>query len=226
MREDYEPVIWFKSEMVKKMRDNYQPKYEWPSNCKTQWGGDGIVIKGWDFLGFMEGGMDSAKEVIETKTEKEKETERFYRTAFFEAFPRDPNTFIRGEGETIEDAEKSAWYQFQKVSACDHPEYDRRGYQNGAAFCATCGFFNPYYSEPVSTCCICGVNTYWTSDKQGRIYCEDHADQIPDKDKYFWQTEEYKRETEAFNAFMEIKRAIQEDVVSAKNKLANMEMEE
>lgn len=62
-----------------------------------------------------------------------------YRTAFFEAFPP-PNGFIRGEGETIADAEDAAWSQFIRESGCEH-EFERRNYTNGAGICRHCGGF-------------------------------------------------------------------------------------
>lgn len=62
---------------------------------------------------------------------------------FFEAFP--PGTFIRGEGETIADAEAEAFAQFQSEFACNHVwgRY-REGhgtYTNGAGWCRKCGAF-------------------------------------------------------------------------------------
>lgn len=52
---------------------------DWPDDCFVQGGGDGIVIV-----------RDGDN----------------YNTAYFEAFPKNPDCFIRGEGETMEDAEK------------------------------------------------------------------------------------------------------------------------
>lgn len=48
--------------------------FPWPEDCFCQAGHSGVVF---------------------TKS-------GHYRTAFFEAFPKNPNTFIRGEGSTIE----------------------------------------------------------------------------------------------------------------------------
>lgn len=62
---------------------------------------------------------------------------------FFEAFP--VGTFIRGEGETIEDAERSAFAQYQRDVSCRHLWGRHRPghgtYLNGAAFCRKCGGF-------------------------------------------------------------------------------------
>lgn len=72
-------------------------------------------------------------------------------TPFFEAFP--PNTFIRGEGDTIEDAERKAFAQYEREKSCDHffgRHHPRRGtYTNGGAFCHFCGRFESSYFKPV-----------------------------------------------------------------------------
>jgi hypothetical protein len=62
---------------------------------------------------------------------------------FFEAFP--PGTFIRGEGETIEQAERKAFAQYESEFLCAHVwsrHHERRGtYLNGAGWCRKCGAF-------------------------------------------------------------------------------------
>ena len=63
---------------------------------------------------------------------------------FFEAFPA--GAFIRGEGETIAEAERRAFAQYQRDIACDHVWGRHRPgtnttYTNGAAFCRKCGGF-------------------------------------------------------------------------------------
>jgi hypothetical protein len=67
-----------------------------------------------------------------------------YRTAFVEAFPGD--TFLRGEGATIAEAEDKCWKQFLRWRDCDgsgqgHGPYERRQYRNGAGFCTRCGIW-------------------------------------------------------------------------------------
>ena len=106
-----------------------------------------------------------------------------YTTAFFEAFPRDPDTFIRGQGKTIKDAENDAWEQWERVRGCPGHEFERRGYENGAGFCKHCGFFKSKAFPPSNKCCICGEPTYYTHDIDKNWYCEDHADQKP-KEKW------------------------------------------
>jgi hypothetical protein len=62
---------------------------------------------------------------------------------FFEAFP--PGTFIRGDGDTIEQAERKAFAQYEREFLCAHAwgrHHERRGtYLNGAAWCRKCGAF-------------------------------------------------------------------------------------
>jgi hypothetical protein len=104
-----------------------------------------------------------------------------YRTAFFEAFPEDPNTFIRGEGKDIVEAEENAWVQFEKIKNCKEHEFERKGYRNGGGFCKNCGLFSVVF-EPLEKCCICGVPTYYTYDKDDNWYCPEHERlMLPDK---------------------------------------------
>ena len=68
--------------------------------------------------------------------------ENSYRTAFVEAFPG--NTFLRGEGRTIIEAEDACWKKYLTWRDCDgsgnkHGPYERRQYRNGAGFCTRCG---------------------------------------------------------------------------------------
>jgi hypothetical protein len=64
-------------------------------------------------------------------------------TPFFEAFP--PGTFIRGEGETIDAAERDAFAQYERESICKHlwgRRSAKRGtYLNGAGWCRKCDAF-------------------------------------------------------------------------------------
>lgn len=128
----------------------------WAEGCGVQCGDSGIV--------FVQGGKS-------------------YMTAFFEAFPKNPNTFIRGEGVTIFDAEEDAWNQLQKFSACTHPDFEKRGYTNGAGFCVQCGMFKSKAFEPWEPCRFCSKPTYYTQDNQGRWCCEECKHLIPEEDK-------------------------------------------
>lgn len=98
------------------IRTDCDAQYDWPAGTFLQGGTRGVVFGG-------EGGP--------------------YRTAFVEAFPRQPPTFLRGEGPTVPEAETAAWQQWQHIAACPaHPEhgpFEAREYTNGCGFCAQCG---------------------------------------------------------------------------------------
>ena len=75
-------------------------------------------------------------------------------TPFFEAFPT--GTFIRGEGETIEMAERRAFAQYQCEFGCRHlwgrTRYTKHGprpYTNSAGFCRHCGAFRSKMFKPI-----------------------------------------------------------------------------
>lgn len=106
--------------------DAWRPRLAWPDDCTVQWGGRGIVFS----------------------------HEGSYRTAFFEAFPKDGSCdFIRGEGETLEAAEVSAYAGWKRQIQCFSSGGRRwtrtrrvrggetRTYTNGGAFCLCCGAF-------------------------------------------------------------------------------------
>ena len=73
-----------------------------------------------------------------------------YRTAFFEAFPDDPATFLRGEGLDVAAAEAAAWIRYQEVLACASHEPERGGYRNGAGICRHCSMFMANVFEPLN----------------------------------------------------------------------------
>jgi hypothetical protein len=99
-----------------------EPKCAWPDDCYVQWGDTGVVFR-------------------------RKEHGGSYETAFFEAFPGD--TFIRGEGKTVAEAEAHAFAQFIRFSACSGHDFERRNYTNGAGFCKHCGMFKGKAFEPI-----------------------------------------------------------------------------
>lgn len=94
------------------------PRADWPEDCYVQWGGSGVVIS--------------------------KAPGASYKTAFFEAFPKNAG-FIRGEGATIAEAEAAAFKRYVRESACQH-QWGRRGYTNGGAICARCGAFQSVFN--------------------------------------------------------------------------------
>lgn len=124
----------------------YALVHAWPEDCLVQCGGKGIVLT----------------------------TAGSYRTAFFEAFPRDPDTFLRGEGATIAEAEANAWAKFERIRGCAGHEFERGRYRNGAGICRHCKLFARGVFEPLETCSTCSSPTYW-ANHGGRWFCKDHA---------------------------------------------------
>lgn len=128
--------------------------HEWPEDCGVQGGTRGLVIS-------------------------RSHPDGKYFTPFFEAFPNDPKTFIRGEGKTVEEAEEDAWQKWQRYLNCPGPkhEFEPRGYTNGAGFCKHCGLFQSEIFSPEQldlTCEVCGVWTFYARRK-GKFYCQEHA---------------------------------------------------
>lgn len=124
----------------------HAPVRPWPDTCQVQWGDHGLVLP--------RVGNDS------------------YFTAFFEAFPTDPSTFIRGEGDTIASAEENAWKKWLRIRECPGHEFEKRGYENGAGFCRFCNLFQSKVFPPENPCRFCGTLTYYGRDNKGSWVCE------------------------------------------------------
>lgn len=149
----------------------YECKKDWIEDCYLQCGDDGIVlVEGTLSKAF--GDNDKASKIVDGVLGKDNELVS-YRTAFFEAFPKEPSCFIRGEGKTVEEAEADAYEQYLKIKSCTHEEFDRRGRVDGYAFCKAC----PYSSmvlDPLTNCTTCGVPAHYSQDLGGNWYCEGH----------------------------------------------------
>ena len=121
----------------------------WPDDCVVQWGSKGMVMR-------RAGGA--------------------YRTAYFEAFPKSPDTFIRGEGEDMAAAERNAFAKFQKIRDCPGHAFERRHWTNGGGMCAHCGMFSGTAFEPSTLCVVCAKPTCYNygTDTAGAMhwYCE------------------------------------------------------
>lgn len=114
-------------------RDKVECHHEWPDDCFAQ-------------SGDMKRYQDFAR-----KHGREPHDKRF----FFEAFPRNPNTWLRGEGDTFQQAEDACWKSWQKILACPGHEFDRRGRDDGYAFCKHCPLHGMFL-EPLTRCAVCG----------------------------------------------------------------------
>jgi hypothetical protein len=153
----------------KSFKDPYLCQKEWPGDCFVQCGDMGLVLKSGSIEKVFDRNNDPLTEISNNVA---------YTTAFFEAFPKDilpgGSIFIRGEGKTIEEAEKMTYERYLKYKACDHPEYERRDYRNGGGFCVKCGMFNGKAFEPLEKCSACGTPTYYGRDKSGNWFCKVH----------------------------------------------------
>jgi hypothetical protein len=138
---------------------SYECRHPWPEECFVQGGGDGVV--------FRKGGS--------------------YTTAFFEAFPEAPRTFIRGEGKTIEAAELDAWEQYERILACAGHEFERGTYRNGYGRCKHCGLGKSNAFEPLEKCFKCGAATYYSQDNTGAWWCEPCFPTMPAELETEWQ---------------------------------------
>ncbi len=158
----------------------YDCKKDWPEDCGVQCGGHGIVLASGSFE------KTITSEDPLTELGKAVADKKSYITAFFEAFPNDPSTFIRGEGSSIEEAEEQAWNEFIKIKSCTNHEFERRHYRNGAGICKHCNLFNSKAFDPTTKCCICDKPTCYTQDINDKWYCEEHKDNMLEEDTPEW----------------------------------------
>jgi len=142
---------------------DYTPQHPWDSDTYVQWGGNGMVVK-------------SLKKTLEYGDLSEGNI--LYRTAFFEAFPRDPKTFIRGQGKTVQEAEQDAYNKLLKYKACSGHEFEKRGYENGLGFCKHCNLSKSGAFAPWETCVDCNKLTYAERLSDNSIVCPDCYDKI------------------------------------------------
>jgi hypothetical protein len=111
---------------------------------------------------------------------------------FFEAFPTDPQTFLRGEGDTMEAAEAQAWKRWERVTACPGHEYEARGYTNGLGFCRHCGMSKSgaFTAEQLGLhCAACGVPANYAREGDD-FYCTEHNPRRAEHERMMRQLEE------------------------------------
>lgn len=123
----------------------------------------------WDRVSLLQGG---ASGIVFSKKGN-------YGTAFVEAFVDD--TFVRGEGATVPEAEDACWAKFQRSESCPGHEYEPRNYRNGLGWCKHC---NRTKSNAISAeelgqfCWYCDEPTMWwweEYDHVGEVFgCEEH----------------------------------------------------
>lgn len=123
--------------------EGYHCLKDWPEDTYTQCGDKGVVLGN-----------------------------KPYRTAFFEAFPKEPKTFIRGEGQTVEEAEEKAWNKYQSIINCEKHYFNRVG-NTETAVCHLCNLKLTQYYPPIGSCCVCGKE-HTKNIIKSKIYCIDH----------------------------------------------------
>jgi len=111
--------------------------------ARKSWGEDYICLKSWPTDAFLQCGDNGL--VVGKKS---------YTTAFFEAFPKNPSTFIRGEGLNLELAEADAFCKYERIMACPQHEYKRRNDSEHGA-CIHCNLFTSHCFSPINSCNIC-----------------------------------------------------------------------
>lgn len=116
-----------------------------------------------------------------------KDNSKSYTTAFVEAFPKSPRCFIRGEGNTIQEAEEQAWNRYQNILNCKGHEFEARGRTDGYGFCKNCNLSQSEVLPIQQWCCVCDKETNFTRVNE-KFYCGKHANNIPKS--------EYKKERE------------------------------
>jgi hypothetical protein len=162
--------------MAKMARRSFGPdaecKHPWPDDCLVQCGEDGLVLPAGEFhaavvnadLGPVAAGYAGA-------------IPGAYRTAFFESFPVIPSVgtsiFLRGEGNSLLEAEDKCWRAYKLILACPgHDLYRSEGYTNGMATCKICGMMGAFM-DPSTKCKSCGEPTDYYSDyERGDWFCE------------------------------------------------------
>lgn len=133
---------------MRKIDCGYSVKYDWPEEAYLQGNDYGVVL-----------------------------SNEPYETAFFEAFPKNPKTFIRGEGKTLEEAETQAWNFYQKIINCKEHNFIRRKESNHGT-CKNCNLFMSEIFKTCKTCTNCNKEAYFFYQEQNTLkevyYCLFH----------------------------------------------------
>lgn len=159
-------------------------RHSWPADCFIQGGVDGVVLQS----GCMSEAFSCpAKGVEAIAAAMGVVNPPGYRTAFFEAFPRSPKSFLRGEGNTLAEAEDACWKDWQQILACPGHEFGRGHYRSGAGICKYCGVFNSSaFNSTLDPCVRCGDGSSAATfgpDRHGRWHCKKCFPLIPEDDK-------------------------------------------
>ncbi len=161
-------------------KEGYACKHEWPEDCFCQAGSRGIVLPAGGFEKAITEPAEGVAVIAQAVTGQAKAPG--YTTAFFEAFPKNPDTFIRGEGATVEEAEAQCWEKYQRRINCPKHEFERRDRVNGYCFCKHCNL-SGMFMDPLFFCTVCDEPTTHTADRHGQYYCERHTNRVPQFNK-------------------------------------------
>lgn len=107
-----------------------------------------------------------------------------YYTAFVEALV--DRVLYRGEGSTIQEAEKAAWVKWVEASECKH-DFEPKGYKNGGGICVKCKMFNANAftgSQLGQFCEVCNVGTL-NLCIENKWYCAEHVPFKEEREEYF-----------------------------------------
>jgi len=133
----------------KSFGDDYPCQYEWPLDCYIQCGDSGIVLG-----------------------------DEPYYTAFFEAFPKNPSTFLRGEGATVSEAEENTWIKLQRILNCKKHDFKKQ--EDGkTGLCNHCNLRLSNYFLPDNKCKVCNKEhvynkSYAIDSKDSDDLCMQH----------------------------------------------------
>lgn len=159
----------------KSFGEDYSCQKDWPENSFVQCGGSGLVLG----------------------------KEESYNTAFFEAFLL--NTFLRGEGKTIELAEEEAFKKYENIKNCSNHEFER--YKSGGSnvgrygVCKHCNYKIDLVFVPESSCAECGkenvnfeLDIIELNKGKRRSYCSKHfMEKAKTLNEDEWLTDEIKK---------------------------------
>lgn len=139
----------------------YVCKQEWPEGIHVQHGSRGIV--------FSKNGN--------------------YSTAFFEAFPDTSITssYIRGEAETVRQAEEDAFNKYVKMRDCSQHEYERfKNTENGICIHCKSHKENMYPPTPEHKCSVCEKSSVnFTVPSLKEDFKDDDIDSLFSRPDYF-----------------------------------------
>lgn len=180
-------------------KEPYNCLKPWDESTFCQCGGNGIVFT----QGSMEEALkpENAPETVATVLGVNENPKKHYRTAFFEAFPKNPSCFIRGEGTTLEEAEAKAWAKWEKIKACTSHEWDRRNRTDGYVYCTKCPLSGSFL-EPTTLCTVCQTPTRRNAAKDEETpvhYCIKHYLELPPEEVVFENTWGYSTEDQTYH---------------------------